>query len=373
MSSTITTGSIPRLLQEGVKKVFGNSYKSYEPIYTQLYDTDTSKKAYEVDVQMEGLGLVTEKTEGDDISFDTRRQGFAPKYVHVPYAKGFIVTREAMDDELYGQLKSGAKSLARTFAVSKEVRTHVLFNTAFSSSSAMVGGDGLSMINTAHINGPSGGTYSNRLAIDADFSEASLEDMLRLIMRATDDRGLAINLMPKRLVGHTDQLFEFERVLNSSLRSGTAENDLNAVKKLNMIPDYVVSPFLTANTKAWWLLTDAEEGLKFFDRVAMEFEEDTSFTSGDYRHKSYMRFSSGFCSFGVRILSCGWRGSQKSALTLRPFHIKRVSDNLHLNPLASQIVQGSLADILRPQQLDCCASSAAVYLYANKPRHTVKR
>jgi len=294
MSTKISSGLIPRLLQEGINKVFETGTKEWAPIYPKLFDVQGSSKAYEIDQHMEGFGLASEKKEGDDITFDSRRQGFSPKYIHTAYAKGFIFTKEANDDKLYPLAIKGARSLLRAMKVTKEVRSHVLYNTAFATSSAMTGGDGVAMCSTAHINGPSGGTYSNRLAVDADFAEASLEDMLKLIMRATDDRGLAINLMPKRLVGHTDQLFEFERVLNSSLRSGTAENDLNAVKKLNMIPDYVVSPFLTANTKAWWLLTDAEEGLKFFDRVAMEFEEDTSFTSGDYRHKSYMRFSSGY-------------------------------------------------------------------------------
>jgi len=139
MSSTITTGSIPRLLQDGVKSVFGNSYASYQDTVTGLYNKDTSKKAYEVDVQMEGFGLASEKTEGDDITFDSRRQGFAPKYIHAAYAKGFIVTREALDDELYGQLKKGASSLARAMAITKETRAAALFNTAFSTTSAMLG------------------------------------------------------------------------------------------------------------------------------------------------------------------------------------------------------------------------------------------
>jgi hypothetical protein len=120
--------------------------------------------------------------------------------------------------------------LARSMNVTKEVRTHVLLNTAFSTASAMTGGDGLAMCSTAHINGPSGGTYSNRLAIDADFSQASLEDMLKLIMRATDDRGLAKALMAKKLVGHTDYKFAITRVLESDLQSNTAENATNAVK-----------------------------------------------------------------------------------------------------------------------------------------------
>lgn len=292
--SKISSGSIPRLLQDGINQVFETGKKEWDPIYTKLFNVSKSSKAYEIDVHMEGFGIASEKKEGDDITFDQRRQGFSPKYIHTAYAKGFIFTREANDDNQYSLALKGARSLLKSMRVTKEIRAHLLYNTAFSTSSAMTGGDGVAMCSTSHVNGPSGGTYSNRLAVDADFSEASLEDMLKLIMRAKDDRGLPTRLMAKRLVGHTDQVFEFERVLNSNLRSGTAENELNAVKALNSIPDYVVSPYLDANTKSWFILTDADEGMKFFDRVSMEFDEDTSFTSGDYRHKGYMRFSSGY-------------------------------------------------------------------------------
>ena len=295
MSSTITTGSIPRLLQDGVKSVFGNSYKSYEDTMTNLYTKDTSKKAYEVDVQMEGFGLATEKTEGDDITFDSRRQGFAPKYIHASYAKGFIVTREALDDELYGQLKKGASSLARSMAITKETRAAALFNTAFATSSAMLGADGVSMINTAHGNGPTGGTFANRLAIDADFSEASLEDMLKLVMRAKDSRGLPIKLRGVKLVGHTDLTFDFQRVLKSELQNDTANNAINAVRSLGLVSGgFVTSPFMDANPKAWFLITDAMDGLKFYQRTPLEFDQDMSFTSKNVRYSAYERYSYGY-------------------------------------------------------------------------------
>ena len=295
MSSTITTGSIPRLLQDGVKSVFGNSYKSYEDTVTGLYSKDTSKKAYEVDVQMEGFGLASEKTEGDDITFDSRRQGFAPKYIHAAYAKGFIVTREALDDELYGQLKKGASSLARAMAITKETRAAALFNTAFSTTSAMLGADGVSMINTAHGNGPSGGTFANRLAVDADFSEASLEDMLKLIMRAKDSRGLPIKLKGMKLVGHSDLTFDFQRVLKSELQNDTNNNAINAVRSLGLLSGgFVTTPFLDANAKAWFIITDAMDGLKYYQRTPLEFDQDMSFTSKNVRYSAYERYSFGY-------------------------------------------------------------------------------
>lgn len=293
MTAVITSGSAARLLQEGVKKVWNAASKEWEPIYTQLYRTDTSTKAYELTVQMENMGLASVKTEGDDITFDSFRQSFAPKFVHVAYGKGFIVTREAKDDNQYGYYKKGARALNRSMNITKEVRTHVLYNTAFSTSSAMTGGDGIAMCSTAHINGPSGGTYANKLTVDAEFSEAALEDMLKLIMRAKDDRGLAIKLRAMKLIGHTNNKFEFDRVLNSTLRSGTADNDKNVLMD-TIANGVVVSPYLDSNTKAWFIMTDAEEGLTYYDRTPLEFGEDKAFTSDNSRYKAYMRFSTGY-------------------------------------------------------------------------------
>lgn len=295
MSGTVTRGSIPRLLVEGVKNTFGDEIKKWDEIYPMLYEMDKSKKAYEVAVQMEGFGLASQKNEGDDITFDSRRQGFAPKYVHTAFAKGFVATREALDDELYGVFKQGAKALGRSMKVTKEVRAAILYNTAFSSSSAMTGGDGVSMCSTAHINGPSGGTYANRLAVDADFSEASLEDMLKIVMRSKDARGLAIRLNALKLIGHTDNQFNFQRVLNSTLQNDTANNATNAVKDLGSVKNgFICSPYLDANPQSWFLRTDAPNGMKGYNRVGLEFDQDTAFTSDNRRFKAYERYSFGY-------------------------------------------------------------------------------
>lgn len=293
MSNVITTGSAARLLQEGVKKVWNAASAEWEPIYTQLFKMDTSSKTYELTVQMENMGLASVKTEGDDITFDSFRQSFAPKFVHIAYGKGFIVTREAKDDNQYGYYKKGARALNRAMNVTKEVRTHVLYNTAFSASSAMTGGDGIALCSLSHINGPSGGTYANKLAVDAEFSEAALEDMLKTIMRAKDDRGLAIKLRATKLIGHTNNKFEFDRVLNSSLRSGTADNDKNVLMG-TISNGVIVSPYLDSNTKAWFVMTDADEGMTYIDRTPLEFDEDKAFTSDNSRYKAYMRFSTGY-------------------------------------------------------------------------------
>lgn len=295
MSGLINTGSIPRALAEGLTEVWDAAGKNWDPIYTKIYSMSNSKKAYEVSLQMENFGLPSLTGEGDDITFDSIRQSFAPKFVHAKFTKGFAVSREAMDDNLYGLFKDGASALRRCFNVNKEIRAHVLLNTAFSSSSAMTGGDGLSMCNTAHINGPSGGTFSNRMTIDADFSEAALEDVLKLVLRAKDDRNLAIRLKAKQVIGHTDNQWNFERVMNSDLRSDTVNNDINAVKSTNSVGGgYMVTPYLDANPRSWFVQTDAEQGLTGYQRTALEFGQDMSFTNGNIRFKGYERFVFGF-------------------------------------------------------------------------------
>ena len=293
--ATITRGSIPRLMQEGVRNIFGAEYASYKPIYSEIFKVLQSKKAYEVAVQMEGFGLASVKDEAGDIAFDTRQQGFSPKYQHSSYAKGFVMSYEAIQDELYHQLDSGARAVARAMRISKEVYTAALFNNAFTTASAMAGGDGLAMISTAHINGPSGGTYSNRLAIDADFAEASLEDMVRIINRATDPRGLNINLQTDKLIGHVDQAFDFERVLKSSLQNDTGNNAINAIKSMGYVSGgYVATPYLPSDVDAWFLTTDAPDGLKFYQRQEIMFGEDEAFTSMNMRYRAFERYAFGY-------------------------------------------------------------------------------
>ena len=302
MSSTITRGSIPRLLQEGAKNVFGNNYKMLDPIHSKLYEVISSKKAYELAIQLEGFSLPGVKDEADDITFDTRAQGFAPKYVHITYGKGFIMSYEAIQDELYGQLSSGAKALARCMAINKEVQAASLFNKAFATTSAMPGGDGIAMVSTAHINGPSGGTYSNRLAVDADFSEASLEDMLKQINRALDPRGLPMALQANMLVGHSDQLFEFQRVVRSDGQNDTANNALNAVKSLGSIRGIVATPYLSTDLDAWFVTTDCPDGLKMYQREDVQFDQDMTFASRNSRFLAMERYSFGYddarCVYG---------------------------------------------------------------------------
>jgi len=292
---TISTGSVPRLLQDGVANVFGNSLKTHENKWDKMFMSDTSRKAFEVDVQLEGFNRASSKPEGDDITFDTRRQGFSPKYQHITFAKGYIVTEEALEDELYGQLNEGARALARVMNITKEIEGAAIYNNGFDSAATMVDGDGQPLFSIAHPNGPSGGTYANRLAVDADLTEASLEDMLSLIQTITDARGLPAALQAYRLIVAAGQSsFNAQRILGSVLQNNTGNNATNAVRDMNSVRDgWMSNPFLT-DADAWFLTTDAPQGLKYWSRRAVRFGQDNAFTSGNARFKADERYSFGW-------------------------------------------------------------------------------
>lgn len=294
MAGTISTGSVPRLLQEGVANVFGNELKMHAPKWDKMFSTNQSTNAFEVDVQLEGFNRASSKSEGDDITFDSRRQGFTPKYIHTTFAKGYIVTEEALEDELYGQLKDGARALARVMTITKEIEGAAIYNNGFDAGELMVDGDGVALFSTAHPNGPSGGTFSNRLAVDADLSEASLEDMLIQIQTITDARGLPAALQATRLIVAPANSFEAQRILGSILQNDTGNNATNAVRDMNSVRDgFMSNPFLT-DADAWFLTTDAPQGLKYYTRRAVRFGQDNAFTSGNARFKADERYDFGW-------------------------------------------------------------------------------
>lgn len=294
-NTVITTGSIPRLLQEGVHKVFGDSLGEWDAKYSKIYEVRKSSKDYEVDVQLEGFGLASVKNQGDDITFDSRTQGYAPKWYHTTYAKGYIVTEEALEDELYGQLDKGARALARAMNISREYYAHEPLNNAWDTDYTMLGGDGKPLFSTTHPNGPSGGTFSNRLTVEADLSEASLEDLIGIIRRAEDARGLPAMLTMKRLVVAAGvNEFNTQRIMGSVLQNDTGNNATNAVRDMGFIRDgWMSTPFLT-QPDAWFITTNAPEGLVHFQRREIVFGQDNSFTTGNARFKSSMRQSDGW-------------------------------------------------------------------------------
>jgi hypothetical protein len=294
-NTVITTGSVPRLMQLGIKRIFGDNLTAWDAKYSKFLNVLSSKKAYELDVQLEGFGLANEKDQGDDITFDSRMQGFAPKYVHVTWAKGYNVSEEALDDELYGQLDKGARALARAMNITREVEAHAVLNNAWDASVTMIDGDGKPLFSTTHANGPAGGTYSNRLTVEAALSEASLEDLAGQVSRATDARGLPAMLRIKSLVvaAGTNE-FNAQRILGSVLQNNTVNNATNAMRDMNTIRNgWMSTPYLTQE-QAWFVCTDAPEGLTFYQRKDVTFGQDNAFTSGNARFKASMRQSQGW-------------------------------------------------------------------------------
>ena len=295
MAGVITTGNISRLLQEGVKNVFGQAYESHSEQWSMLFNTEQSNKAFEQDQQFEGFGLAPVKNEGAGVAYDSQQEGFSPKFPNLTYAKGFIVTKEAMADNLYNLFERRARALAFSMQQTKENVGANIYNRGFNAAFLMTGGDGVELFSTAHINGPSDNTtFSNELATPAALSEASLEDLLIQINEATDPRGLRIALRGERLIVPPKLGFEAERILNSTLQNDTGNNAINAVRATGMLPSgHMVNNYLTSNT-AWFIKTNAPDGMKYFTRQAVDFDQDMDFGTSNARFKADERYAYGW-------------------------------------------------------------------------------
>lgn len=287
MSGIISTGSFPKALWPGVKKWYATAYNDYKQEYDKLFDKFTSDRAWEEFVGKVGLGLAVVKPEGGGITFDSEKQGFTTRVQHVNYALGFIITEEMMDDDQYMVVgERRAKALARSMRHTKEINGANMYNRAFSSSYTF--GDGKEMIASDHPN-VSGGTWSNELATPADISEAALEQAVIDIQGFTDDRGLLIAVQPKTLIIPRQLAFETERILKSVARYDTANNDLNALKTMGIIPNVVINHYLT-DTDAWFIRTDVE-GLAYVERKADTFAQDNDFNTSNALFKAQGRYS----------------------------------------------------------------------------------
>ena len=288
--STINSGSFAKALWPGVNAWYGKEYNDYSVEYDKLFDTFTSKRAYEQDVGISSFGLANLKPEGSSVQMDGEKQGFITTYQHMVYALGFIVTREAMDDDQYDVVAPRkAKGLARSMRQTKEILGANVYNRAFNA--GYVGGDNVSLLNTAHPT-IAGGTFSNMVSVNLDLSEAALEQAAIDIAGFTDDRGLIIAARPKTLVIPRQLIYEARRILGSDLRGGTTNNDLNALKTLGTIPEVVTNHYLT-DIDAWFIRTDVQHGMKYFERDADEFDMDNDWDTENARFKARFR-----CSFG---------------------------------------------------------------------------
>jgi hypothetical protein len=287
MAGVITTGNHPKALWPGIHAWFGASYKEHPEEYRDIFSVEKSSKNYEEDPGLSGFGLAPVKTEGGAIAYDSESQSWTKRYTHVVYGLGYVVTEEELEDSQYEIVsKRRSKRLAFSMRQTKEIVAANVLNRA--TTSGYTGGDGVVLLSTAHTS--TNGNWSNKLATPADLSEASLEDLMIQIGQATNDRGLAVALRATKLIIPINLMFDAKRLLKSDGQSGTPNNDINAVK--GMI-DYTVNHYLT-DPDAWFIKTDAPNGMTMFERRALAFQTDNDFDTSNARAKATMRFSVGW-------------------------------------------------------------------------------
>lgn len=288
----INTGSFSKALWPGVNAWYGKSYNEFKVEWTDLFQQFTSRKGYEEDVGISSFGLAQVKPEGQGIAYDTEVQGWITRYTHVVYGLGFIVTMEAFEDDQYDVVaERRARGLAFSMRQTKEVIGANVYSRAFNA--AFVGGDGVSMINSAHPN-VAGGTWSNTPTVNANLSEASLEQACVDIQRFTDDRGKKIAVMPQSIIICPELEFEAQRILKSQYRVGTPNNDISALVSMSKFPGGVKVNHYITTTTAWYVRTDAQDGLKYFSRADDTFSEDNDWDTENAKFKAYARYSFGW-------------------------------------------------------------------------------
>lgn len=289
----ITSSNFAKLLWPGVDAIYGKTYKEFNPEWVDIFEKKTSNKYAEEVVGYSGLGLAPVKGEGSPVQYDVSNQGFVDRYVHVEYALGFTVSQLAMEDDLYDVVaERKAQELAFSIRQTKENVAANVLNRAFNSSYTF--GDGVSLLNTAHPN-VAGGTWANKLTTDADLSEASLEQACIDIMNLTNDRGLRINLMPKSLHIPVQLAFEATRILKNTNRPGTADRDINALVSMGMFPGGIKVNHYFTDADAWFIKTDAMNGMTYYERRADTFGVDDDFDTSNAKFKATSRYSFG-CS-----------------------------------------------------------------------------
>jgi hypothetical protein len=293
----ITTGNHPKSLWPGIKAFFGKTYAEKPMVCDMVFSKNTSDKAYEEVVEETGFGLAPVKPEGQAVSYDTDTQGYVTRFTNVTYGIGAIITQEAIEDNQYENVATRkAAKLARSMRQTKENVFANVLNRGFNA--AFAGGDGKELFATDH---PTlAGNQSNELTVAADLSEASLEDLLILIRQARDSRGLRIQLEGQKLVVPSALAFEATRIVSSVNQSGTANNDINAMKAMGMLPGGICIWDYLTDDDAFFITTDAPEGLTSFQRRALQLTQDNDFDTTNARMKATERFSVGWSD---------WRGA----------------------------------------------------------------
>ena len=292
MTAPVNRTAIVKQLEPGLNAIFGMEYKGYEDEHKYIFDVETSSRAFEEEVLMTGFGAAPTKAEGAAVTYDSARESWVSRYHHETVALAFAFTEEAMEDNLYEPLaKRLTKALARSMAHTKQVKAAAVLNNGFSAS--YLGGDGVALFSTVH---PlvDNSTSSNKAATDADLAEASLEQALIDISLFVDDRNIPSALQAKHILIPPQLAFVAERLLASSLRVATSDNDVNAIKSRGMLPGgYHVIRRLT-DTDAWFVKTDAMDGLKMFQRIKLATKIEGDFETGNTRYKARERYSFGW-------------------------------------------------------------------------------
>ena len=287
----ISRAQLVKELEPGLNALFGLEYRSYADETKEIFDTESSDRAFEEEVMLSGFGNAAVKPEGQGIQFDDAQETFTARYTNETIALAFAITEEAIEDNLYDRLASRyTKALARSMASTRNIKGAAVLNNAFTA--AFAGGDGVSLINVAH---PTlAGNFSNRLATNADLNETSLEQSLIDIAAFTDERGLKVAARGMKLVIPSNLQFTADRLMNTQGRVGTADNDINAIKNMGMIPEgYTVNHYLT-DTDAFFIKTDVPNGLKHFSRSPIKTTMEGDFDTGNVRYKARERYVFGF-------------------------------------------------------------------------------
>ena len=288
----ISRAQLLKELLPGLNALFGMEYATYGEQHKEIFETEASERSFEEETKLSGFSASPVKNEGSAIAYDNAQEAWTARYNHETIAQGFSITEEAMEDNLYDSLSNRyTKALARAMAYTKQVKAASILNNGFSASFA--GGDGVALFSTSH---PlvSGGVNSNTSSTNADLNETSLEAAVIQIAGWTDERGLLIAAKPRKLIVPPQLQFVATRLLDTNLRVGTTDNDINAIKNNGSIPEgYTVNNYLT-DTNAWFLLTDVPNGLKHFERVPLATSMDGDFDTGNVRYKARERYSFGF-------------------------------------------------------------------------------
>ena len=287
----ISRQQLAKELEPGLNALFGLEYKNYENQHTEIFDAETSDRAFEEEVMLGGFAQAAVKPEGSGVSYDQANESFTARYSHETVALAFSITEEAVEDNLYDSIaKRYTKALARSMANTKQIKAANVLNNAFSSGSA--GGDGKELCATDHPT--QAGTFSNELTVSADLNETSLEQAMIDIAAFTDERGLKIAARGVKMIIPSELQFTAERLMKTANRTGTADNDINAIVSKGMISGgYVVNNYLT-DTDAFFIKTDVPNGLKMFQRAALKTAMEGDFDTGNVRYKARERYSFGF-------------------------------------------------------------------------------